>query len=173
MFEQYITKTGRISPKQPREIKTQWYIQKFIDVHGDTYDYSKTVYPHNNKQKTEIICRVHGSFYQRPNDHIQGSGCPLCAGKNHNTIYVVKCLRSGLTKIGITNNLKQRLSSIGGNLEVIFSVKTANPKEVENFLHSKYQAFRKTNDKVFTGNTEFFDLNQYQIEDIVRHLEGL
>lgn len=44
MFEKYLTKTGRLSTKQPQEVKNQWYIQKFQEVHGNKYDYSKVVY---------------------------------------------------------------------------------------------------------------------------------
>ena len=46
-------------------------------VHGDTYDYSEVIYV-NDKSKVKIVCRVHGVYEQRPNTHLQGSGCPYC-----------------------------------------------------------------------------------------------
>ena len=52
-------------------------ISGFIKTHGDRYDYSNVDYVHG-KYKVEIICRTHGSFLQRPNDHDQGYGCPTC-----------------------------------------------------------------------------------------------
>ena len=33
----------------------------------------------NSKSKVEIICSQHGSFFQIPNSHLFGKGCPKCA----------------------------------------------------------------------------------------------
>lgn len=47
---------------------------------GRSYDYSKVNYT-NNKNKVEIICSKHGSFWQQPTTHLFGkAGCPHCAG---------------------------------------------------------------------------------------------
>ena len=56
---------------------TKQFITKAIEVHSDKYDYSKTNYT-TNKNKVEIICPIHGSFMQIPQDHSKGSGCPVC-----------------------------------------------------------------------------------------------
>lgn len=48
-------------------------------VHGDKYDYSKVEYI-NNKTKVCIICPEHGEFWQTPDAHLRGNGCPLCYG---------------------------------------------------------------------------------------------
>tara|TARA_Y100000034_G_C6794413_1_gene355933 strand:+ start:206 stop:937 length:732 start_codon:yes stop_codon:yes gene_type:complete len=51
-------------------------------IHNSIYDYSKTVYI-DAKTKVEIICNIHGSFYQLPRFHIrkkQPTGCPKCNG---------------------------------------------------------------------------------------------
>jgi Zn ribbon nucleic-acid-binding protein len=47
-------------------------------IHGDKYDYSKVEYI-NCREKVCIICPEHGEFWQTPNSHIQGSGCPNCS----------------------------------------------------------------------------------------------
>lgn len=57
--------------------KTEEFIEKARKVHGDKYDYSKTEYV-NNATKVCIICQAHGEFWQRPNDHLAGKGCPIC-----------------------------------------------------------------------------------------------
>lgn len=57
---------------------TQEFIQKAIKIHGSRYDYSKVNYV-KASEKVEIICPIHGSFYQRPNDHLSGYGCIKCA----------------------------------------------------------------------------------------------
>lgn len=48
------------------------------EVHGENYDYSKVEYIDNNT-RVEIICRIHGSFYQTPYSHLNGSKCRKCA----------------------------------------------------------------------------------------------
>lgn len=48
-------------------------------IHDQKYDYSKIVY-NGNKNKVEIICLAHGSFWQTPANHITGYGCPHCGG---------------------------------------------------------------------------------------------
>ena len=48
------------------------------EVHGNKYNYSKSVYT-NNRTPLTITCSTHGDFMQRPVDHIhQKSQCPKC-----------------------------------------------------------------------------------------------
>ena len=54
------------------------FIEKARKVHGDNYDYSKVVYRHSHI-KVKIICKIHGVFEQKPNNHLYGKGCPDCA----------------------------------------------------------------------------------------------
>ena len=54
------------------------FIEKAKKVHGDKYDYSKVDYK-NNRTKVCIICQTHGEFWQTPDCHAQGQGCPKCA----------------------------------------------------------------------------------------------
>ena len=41
------------------------------------YDYSKVVYI-NSKEKVEVICKKHGSFFAQPNTLLKGCGCMKC-----------------------------------------------------------------------------------------------
>lgn len=52
-------------------------IQDFIKVHGNRYDYSKVKYTRSD-EKICIICKEHGEFWQIPDNHLQGHGCPKC-----------------------------------------------------------------------------------------------
>ena len=56
---------------------TEIWIKEAKKMHGDKYDYSKTEYI-NAKSKVCIICPEHGEFWQNPNKHINGQGCPKC-----------------------------------------------------------------------------------------------
>ena len=53
------------------------FIEKAKEVHGDKYDYSKVEYV-NNHTKVCIICPEHDEFWQTPNNHVHGQGCPYC-----------------------------------------------------------------------------------------------
>lgn len=60
-----------------KKLTTDEFIKKAIEIHGFTYDYSNVRYI-NNITEVEIICPEHGSFFQKPNYHINGNGCPIC-----------------------------------------------------------------------------------------------
>lgn len=53
------------------------FVNKANKVHDNKYDYSQAIYV-NSKTKLAIICPVHGVFYQTPNKHLDGRGCPDC-----------------------------------------------------------------------------------------------
>lgn len=57
------------------------FVERAKKVHGNKYDYSNTVYNHS-MEKVAIICREHGTFYQTPNVHLSGGGCPICGLKS-------------------------------------------------------------------------------------------
>ena len=59
---------------------TNQFIEHAIQIHGDTYDYSKVEYK-NTGEKVIIICKEHGEFLQTPNSHLSNeSGCIKCSG---------------------------------------------------------------------------------------------
>ena len=53
------------------------YLEKFTEIHGNKYDYSKIDFVSANKY-VPIICDIHGEFKQRVNRHCSGSGCIKC-----------------------------------------------------------------------------------------------
>jgi hypothetical protein len=61
--------------------KTTEFINKAKEIHGDKYDYSKTIYE-NNLKEVVIICKEHGEFLQLPKTHKRGNGCRDCSFKN-------------------------------------------------------------------------------------------
>jgi hypothetical protein len=60
---------------------TDEFIEKSSLIHENEYDYSKIKYK-NSKTKIEIICKIHGPFWQLPYNHLKGRGCPLCGIEN-------------------------------------------------------------------------------------------
>ena len=62
---------GRIPSNK---ISKEVWIERFISVHGDRYDYSKF-----DVDNEIIICSIHGEFRQRKKDHWYGRGCKKCS----------------------------------------------------------------------------------------------
>ena len=58
---------------------TKEFIEKAQKVHNYKYDYSKVDY-RSIEEKVCIICPEHGAFWQSPHNHLNGAGCPTCAG---------------------------------------------------------------------------------------------
>ena len=65
-----------------KDEKTKKFIRKALRKHDDRYDYSNVIYV-KAIEKVEIICRVEGHkpFLQKPNNHLNGDGCPKCKGE--------------------------------------------------------------------------------------------
>jgi Zn finger protein HypA/HybF involved in hydrogenase expression len=63
------------------EASRQSFVTKAVAVHGQRYDYSKADYT-GWDESVEIVCKVHGSFFQTPNSHLSGSGCLKCGLSN-------------------------------------------------------------------------------------------
>lgn len=61
------------------EEKTLIFIKKAIEVHGCLYNYDEVVYV-NCRTKVRIKCNRHNIvFEQRPDSHLSGCKCPVCA----------------------------------------------------------------------------------------------
>lgn len=102
-------------------------LSKFIECHGDTYDYSLVNYI-DVDTPVIIICRNHGEFKQTPYHHKKhGSGCPACTKvtpysrsryvdacnkyDGNSSLYILKMFNESevFYKVGITNKtIKQR-----------------------------------------------------------------
>ncbi len=74
--------------------KTEKFIQKAKKTHGEKYNYINSKYTHS-KERIEIICLQHGSFWQLPSNHLKGHGCCECAGVGRrNTKEVIERFRA-------------------------------------------------------------------------------
>lgn len=63
-----------------KRFTTDEFINKSNTIHNFKYNYSKSDYK-NSRTKVEIICQNHESFWQTPNAHWRGQGCPTCGDK--------------------------------------------------------------------------------------------
>lgn len=63
----------------PGQSNTEEFIEKAKIIHGEAFDYSKAVYE-KAREKVQIKCNTCGhTFFQKPNNHLVGKGCRICA----------------------------------------------------------------------------------------------
>lgn len=62
------------------------YVVKARAVHGDKYNYDKTVLG-SSKDKINITCDKHGEFWCRKDHHLSGVGCKQCSVEDQKTKY--------------------------------------------------------------------------------------
>lgn len=135
-------------------------------VHECKYNYSKVNYT-RSWNKVEIVCPVHGSFWQTPNNHLRGKGCYDCqpGGFTDKLPGFVYVLREGdTTKVGITNKTPyQRANYLNWVANKCFKVVSAfkfpdgaNAQVVEkNLLYYLRQKYKNPEVK-HHGSTECF-----------------
>lgn len=88
----------------PARSTTSEFIEKAIAKHGNLYDYSLSEYK-GIRNKLAIICSKHGVFYQVPNSHLRGVGCPKC-GLEHRSITRTWTLQQFIDKANKVHDFK-------------------------------------------------------------------
>lgn len=68
---------GLIERGLKKRSSTSYFIERAREVHGDTYDYSKSKYI-KAKKLIKIICKKHKEFDQLADVHLSGGGCGKC-----------------------------------------------------------------------------------------------
>ena len=63
------------------------FVEKANLRHNNLYDYSKVEY-NLSRDKIIIICKIHGEFLQKPNDHLNGCGCQKCCNVSYSKISI-------------------------------------------------------------------------------------
>ncbi len=158
-------------------------LKQFEKVHGKHYDYSNVDYV-NWETPIQIGCPVHGIFLQRPDVHLNGSGCKHCShlktskhGVNTKQsideiiLYVVEFIsdKYKFIKVGITSrSVKQRFSNVRYKpyvKNILLEVKLPSNQAIElesktliNFQPSRYFITEKSDG--FKGCTEIFKCSE-------------
>ena len=63
----------------PAKLTTEEFVKRAIFINKNLYDYSLVNYI-GAHSKIKIICKKHGIFLQKPNDHLKKQRCPKCFG---------------------------------------------------------------------------------------------
>lgn len=72
---------GRFNTAKKLSHSTQRFLEEAQKAHGKKYDYSLAEYT-NALTNVTIICQNHGSFDQKPANHVRGVGCPKCGDES-------------------------------------------------------------------------------------------
>lgn len=153
---------------------------EFIDQanrkHDSKYSYTESTYS-GDSRKMEMVCGDHGSFFQAPNSHLQGRGCPKCSVPGFDVekpahLYLLESDCGAYIKVGIANKLRDRQAKLRKRTPFKFSVIHTFESEgheiaaLEKHYHSKLEScgFR-----YFDGATEWFKIDR----DIVAEIQGL
>ena len=149
------------------------FVIRSIDKHGMKYSYHKVTYI-NVKEKTRITCELHGDFWKTPDKHMRGQGCPACSkfGFDQTKLATVYFLSGdGFIKVGVTNNLSQRLSQLSRYTPFdFFLLKKTNilgrdAMKIEKSFHKKYESAGLTG---FDGATEWLKYSKPLMDEIMK-----
>lgn len=81
-------KTGCPKCSGRERMTAERFILKGKEIHGDKYDYSTVIFT-ENKANVSIICKIHGEFKCRAQNHYRKTnptGCPECGKLSKNRI---------------------------------------------------------------------------------------
>lgn len=76
------------------KLNTETVIQRFIETHGQRYDYSKVEYV-NSVDPVTVVCATHGDFQIRSILHWKGQHCLKCSGYKSDWSTYLEKIRAG------------------------------------------------------------------------------
>jgi hypothetical protein len=127
---------------------TDNFIKKSNIIHDNKYDYSKSDFKGVGID-LEIICPIHGSFWQIPNNHYKGCGCPKCGnGESKWETEITEYIKNDLY---LEANKTRKIIS---PLEIDIFVPEANLAIEANGLWFHSTAFEKVTDQTHLNKTE-------------------
>lgn len=153
------------------KLSTPEFIEKSRQIHNDTYDYTDTVYT-DSRTPVSIRCINHGCFIQNPRDHLSGCGCPSCSSSGftvHRQGFLYILESSDYVKIGITHNMKNRISKLKSATPFSFKLIRwfASDGETVRFLEKQiHKMLNSANLKGFDGSSEWF-MKVNNVEDLI------
>ena len=139
------------------------FVAKANRVHNGKYRY-KFAHSVTNNDIVTICCPTHGDFEQLVSNHLSGKGCTGCATNGYRrdkrgTLYGLLSQDGAYFKVGITNNLDQRMTSLRSGTPFGWSlvkVVDSDDGEIIRKLETMIQSeFTSANLAGFDGATEW------------------
>lgn len=125
-------KCGRMNTINAKTKSSTDFLEKAKEVHNNKYDYSKMVYI-NKDTKICIVCHEkdkngveHGEFWQKPEKHLYGQGCPIC-----------RYVKSAKSKSNSIDKFKKDLEKLDTSIEVDESTYVNYKTKMKFICHKK------------------------------------
>jgi hypothetical protein len=151
-------------------------IEYWETIHGLKYDYSLVEYE-GDASPVKIICEEHGIFEQLPTHHRQGVGCPSCAGREFNVLYIWTD-KHGNHKIGVTKSIKgeRRIYDCAKKRETtafnIRLIRVENAIKHEQLIHKTFTKIPYTKGDGWTEFRKLSDEEYSEIQEYFNAIEG-
>ena len=145
------------------------FVTRASTKHGNKYTYNFTTYG-TYHDKTEIYCSAHGSFFQTPAHHLNGTGCPSCAKTGFDTskpaiLYYLSINDGQAYKVGITNRSVNERFTVKDlkSIVVLDTLSFPNGRDaylMEQKILKHYHNHKYTGTNLLeSGNTELLTIN--------------
>lgn len=155
--------------RSKKALTTEEFISKAKLLNFTNISYTKVSYV-NTKTNVTLTCSEHGDFQKRPEDHLNGQGCPDCSSYGFNPkssaiLYFLEINNGQCYKLGITNKTindrfkPNELKSI--NLLAYWDFELGlDAYTTEQSLLTKYQHLKYSGPSpLVNGNTELLTTN--------------
>lgn len=175
-------KCAEVSTGRANRLTLNKVLDRFLSVHGQTYDYSQIREYKNASSPLTIVCREHGAFQQSMTSHYhKRAGCPTCAvvfnparksgfkrcsdsRGGYASLYLIKCSSACevFYKIGITtHDVSRRFAGFEAMpynycVEHLHVGEAEAVYDLETELHREYRNLRYSPSIPFGGMTECF-----------------
>lgn len=161
------------------------FIERSNKVHLSKYSYEKANY-YNSHSKISITCPDHGVFYQTPDSHLNGNGCPKCANygfkrsdKGVFYIHEIYSAKKRGLKFGITKDFYSRKKNLLFGLSSELELKTLfvysgigdDLYDLEYALKATLETGYFTKKEVEDGYSETIKYSKEILNDIIDLLE--
>ena len=112
--------------------KKDVFVIKANEKHNGKYIYIDSIYI-NAHTKVKIICPLHGEFWQTPNSHLNGRGCPECG----------KILGKQKLSLGL-DKFREKAKEVHGDDYIYDNVDYVNNRNLVEIICKKHGSFWQT-----------------------------
>ena len=144
---------------------TDEFIEKAKKVHGEKYTYENVVYK-NTETKVLISCPEHGNFEITPHHHLNGVGCPKCAGNySYTTGEIIELFKN------IHGNTYDysKVDYINTHSKVVIICKKHGAFKQTPKAHLKGQGCPNCKNEYTKSETKLFNIIKERYNDTIQH----
>ena len=148
------------------------FIEKAKYVHNNFFDYERGSFV-NVSSKVGVICPIHGVFYQKANNHLNGQGCPACKkDKIEHEITKLPTKNKSTTKYG-TDTFIKKVKDLYGDKYALENVKYVNNRTPVSIVCREHGEFLITPNHLLAGRgcSKCSKNYHYDTEDVINEFK--